>query len=160
MMVMPSAGSQTALVLVIDPEPAIQRALRDKLLGLGYTARLADDYYSAASIIEATPPDVLIVSDQVASTGKGWSEVQVHLNNWGIPLLKISDILPGVEAGASPALINQLPDSSLKLRIDAALSTRNLYKALALENARLIAERLHDPLTGLHNRRYMMIRTE
>src|SRR5207253_5727792 len=61
------------------------------------------------------------------------------------------------EPAPGPASIT---DTNLKLRIDAALQARTLQDALLTENARLSAERLHDPLTGLFNRRYIMIRVE
>jgi diguanylate cyclase (GGDEF)-like protein len=57
-------------------------------------------------------------------------------------------------------MITTISDTDLKTRVESALRSRSLLKALAVENARLEAERLHDPLTGLFNRRYVMIRVE
>lgn len=154
-----STGTQQTMVLVIDPEPKSQRSMRDQLVRLGYTARLADDYESAMSIVEATPPDVLLIPG-IAIPAKGWTELQAQLNNWGIPILKLSETTEGEPLAASSKAAPALSDAEIKSRLEEALRSRNLYKALVVENARLTAERLHDPLTGLYNRRYMMIRVE
>src|SRR5439155_10024515 len=78
------------------------------------------------------------------------------------PLLDIGR--PAEENGAStsplPGKATKVRTGELKLRVDAALQSRTLQDALMTENARLAAERLHDPLTGLFNRRYIMIRVE
>ena len=53
-----------SMVLVVDPDPSNQRALRDRLLRLGYSARSADDDASALEIVSSTPPDVVLVPDR------------------------------------------------------------------------------------------------
>lgn len=144
------------MVLVVDADPTNQRALRDRLLKLGYTARSADDHQSAFSIVSATPPDVLLLPGQ-ADTIEGWGDLQMQLDNWGIPVLKL------MHTGTADVMAEALAaitDSDLQMRVEDALRSRSLLKALAVENARLEAERLHDPLTGLFNRRYVMIRVE
>jgi diguanylate cyclase (GGDEF)-like protein len=148
-----TVSSQPALVLVVDADPGNQRALRDRLLRLGYTARSVDDHQAALQIIEATPPDVVLLPG-TADRSEGWGALQAQLDNWGIPVLRLSEPAPAHAGPADPT------DSDLKLRVESALQSRNLYKALVLENARLSAERLHDTLTGLFNRRYIMIRSE
>lgn len=152
-----SVSSQPALVLVVDADPTNQRAMRDRLLRLGYTARSADDHQSAMSIITATPPDVVLLPGHADKT-EGWGDLQPQLDNWGIPVLKLSSSSStNADGQTSPFAIS---DDDLKMRLESALQQRNLYKALILENTRLAAERLHDALTGLFNRRYMMIRAE
>lgn len=149
-------SSRTALILVIDPEPANQRAMRDCLIRIGFTTRLADDFEAAVSIVEATPPDVVLLPTN-AGGSEGWGKLEALLNNWGIPVLRLAG---SVEPGAAASPISQISDTNLKLRVDASLRTRNMYKALVIENTRLAAERLHDALTGLYNRRYIMVRIE
>ena len=152
-----SVHSQPALVLVVDADPTNQRTMRDKLLRLGYTARSADDHQSAVAIIAATPPDVVLLPGY-ADYNEGWNELQPQLDSWGIPVLRLSP--PSATSTTVLPEILEMGDADLKLRVDSALEQRNLYKALVIENARLAAERLHDALTGLFNRRYMMIRAE
>jgi diguanylate cyclase (GGDEF)-like protein len=152
-----SVHSQPALVLVVDADPVNQRAMRDKLLRLGFAARTADDHQSAVAIITATPPDVVLLPGY-ADLFEGWDELQAQLDSWGIPVLRLSP--PSASSTTVLPEILDMGDADLKLRVDGALEQRNLYKALVIENARLAAERLHDTLTGLFNRRYMMIRTE
>ena len=152
-----SVHSQPALVLVVDADPTNQRAMRDKLLRLGYSARSADDHQSAVAIIAATPPDVVLLPGY-ADYNTGWNELQAQLDSWGIPVLRLSP--PSSTSTTVLPEILAMGDADLKLRVDSALEQRNLYKALVIENARLAAERLHDALTGLFNRRYIMIRTE
>lgn len=155
-----STGSQLALVLVVDADPANQRALRDRLLRLGYTARSADDYQSAMAIVTATPPDVVLLPGR-ADKGEGWGELQGQLDSWGIPVLRLLPPSNGAEAEADIlGNVQAMSDADLKARLEGALRSRNLYKTLVVENARLAAERLHDNLTGLFNRRFMMIRVE
>ncbi|HYO51149.1 MAG TPA: diguanylate cyclase [Chloroflexia bacterium] len=151
MRVSSSGSSQPAVVLIIDPEPLNQRAMRDQLMRLGYSARSADDYESAAAILEATPPDVVLLTG-VTGAGEGWADLQTQIDNWGLPVLKLA------ESGAQA--LPTISDAELRMRLDAALQSRKLHETLVMENARLAAERLYDPITGLFNRRYMMIRVE
>ncbi|MGA7732056.1 MAG: diguanylate cyclase [Chloroflexia bacterium] len=152
------ASSQPAMVLVVDADPSNQRALRDRLLRLGYTARSADDHQSAYTIVSSTPPDVLLLPGQ-ADMDEGWRDLQQQLDNWGIPVLKLT--APSSDTSTQLIdMITSMSDSDLQMRVEGALRSRSLLKALAVENARLEAERLHDPLTGLFNRRYVMIRVE
>jgi len=134
---------------MIDPDPARQHEVRNKLVAMGYTVRSVDDYESALGIVGSTPPDVVVVSG-VTSQAEGRDDLQVELKRWGVPLLDLQ----------APADEAEIDEQELKLRVDAALQTRTLQQALMAENARLSAERLHDPLTGLFNRRYIMIRVE
>ncbi|MDQ6694784.1 MAG: diguanylate cyclase [Chloroflexota bacterium] len=153
-MLVSSAAPETAVVLVIDSEPANQRAMRAQLMQLGYTARSADDYESAAAILQATPPDVVLMTGTADDEG-GWEELQEQLDTWGIPLLRLTSEVENLSTG--PLVI---ADSDLKERLDEALQKRKVHEVLITENARMSAERLYDPLTGLFNRRYMMIRVE
>jgi diguanylate cyclase (GGDEF)-like protein len=152
-----SVSSQPALVLVVDAEPTHQRTMRERLLRMGYTVRSADDYQSAMAIVTATPPDVVLLPGY-ADRNEGWNELQPQLDNWGIPVLRLSPP-SSTNTTVLPEVLN-MSDEDLQTRVNGALQQRNLYKALVIENARLAAERLHDALTGLFNRRYMMIRAE
>ena len=157
-MVAPSVRSQTAVVLIIDPEPVNQRRLRDQLVRLGYTARSADNYESAVAILEATPPDVVLLTG-LADDEAGWAQIQEQLKAWGIPALRLVE----QASGNTRVLANELPnltDRELKSRLEEALRSRRLHEMLIMENARLAAERMYDPLTGIFNRRYIMIRVE
>src|SRR3954453_7699811 len=149
MLVSSLAQTRSAVVLMIDPDPARQHEVRNKLVAMGYTVRSVDDYESALGIVGSTPPDVVVVSG-VTSQAEGRDDLQVELKRWGVPLLDLQ----------APADEAEIDEQELKLRVDAALQTRTLQQALMAENARLSAERLHDPLTGLFNRRYIMIRVE
>jgi diguanylate cyclase (GGDEF)-like protein len=158
--------SKSAVILVIDPDPESQRRTRERLMEMGYSARSVDDYQSALDVVATTPPDVVLLSGR-STRSSGWEELQTELKRWGIPILTLgmseetghlaTSPLPGVHA---PEVHPAWNDKDLKLRLDAALQSRTLQEALMTENARLTAERLHDPLTGLYNRRYIMIRTE
>ncbi len=143
-------GSQT-VVLIIDPDPLYQRALRDRLLRLGYTARSVDDTEAAQAVLEATPPDLVIASG-LTTQADSWGDLQTNLNTWGIPLLALEE--DAAQIASSP------DEEALRAQVSEALSSRKLQDALAAENARLAAERLFDTATGLFNRRYMMIRVE
>lgn len=156
-----STGPKQSVVLVIDPDPANQRRMRDNLMNMGYAARTVDDYGAALNVISSTPPDVVVVSGHLA-VGKNWDDLQVELNRWGIPCINLSEGLDPLATGLLPDVspASQTATADLKLRIDAALRARTLQDALLTENARLAAERLQDPLTGLYNRRYILIRLE
>jgi diguanylate cyclase (GGDEF)-like protein len=158
-MTAPSVGSQSVTVLVIDPDPLNQRAMRDQLIRLGYTARSTDDYDSALAILEATPPDVVLLVN-LPVPGEGWDELQSNLKNWGIPLVTLTGVGDGFSTRDLTSPDQAVQDIDLRARLDAALQSRQAHEALAMENARLSGERLYDPITGLFNRRYMMIRVE
>ncbi|MEA2573583.1 MAG: two-component system, cell cycle response regulator [Chloroflexia bacterium] len=148
-----SQGSNSAVVLVVDPDPMNQRALRDRLVRLGYTARSADDADSAQAIVEATPPDVVIATYS-STQAEDWPDLQTNLGNWGIPYVAFEEADMTSESSAG------VEDGDLRERIREALRSRKLQDALVAENTRLAAERLYDPTTGLFNRRYVMIRVE
>lgn len=154
-----SSGPKQAMVLVIDPDPSVQREMRERLTGLGYTARAVDDFGAAMPVVASTPPDVVLVSGN-SSKGEGWNDLQSELNHWGIPLLDFTDLTDPMSTSPLPEAPPRMQMDELKLRVDAALQSRTLQDALMTENARLAAERLHDPMTGLYNRRYMLIRIE
>lgn len=148
-----SSTASSAVVLIVDPDPLNQRALRDRLVRMGFTARSADDTDSAQAIVEATPPDVVIAA-RPSMDNADWTELEANLGTWGIPLLALAK---EEMASADPP---GLDDTELKARLGEALRSRKLQDALVAENTRLSAERLFDPITGLFNRRYMMIRVE
>ncbi len=154
-----STGPRQSVVLVIDPDPANQRRMRDNLMNLGYAARSVDDYGAALSIISSTPPDVVLVTGRLAQ-GESLDDLHVELKRWGIPLIDLGDPMDPLATGQLPDALPTAQYADLKLRIDAALKTRTLQDTLMAENARLLAERLQDPLTGLYNRRYILIRIE
>lgn len=147
-----SEGGHSAVVLVVDPDPINQRSFRDRLVRMGYTARSADDADSAQAIVEATPPDVVIATHS-STEANDWPALQINLSNWGIPYVELEE-----EALSSEGV--GLEDEDLRERIRDALRSRKLQDVLLAENTRLAAERLYDPITGLFNRRYVMIRVE
>jgi diguanylate cyclase (GGDEF)-like protein len=98
-------------------------------------------------VLEATPPDVVLLVSPIEE-GEEWDELHEQLTQWSIPYIELGD--PNIKIG----------DGELNSRISGALRSRQAHEALAMENARLSAERLYDPLTGLFNRRYIMIRVE
>lgn len=155
----PSVSSTSAVVLIIDAEPANQRSLRDRLVRLGYIARSTDDCESAAIILESTPPDVVLLTG-ATSHGRGWTALQDQLDNWGIPVLDLAGDAENNAARVAPSTLPDISDIDLRERLEAALQSRRLHETLVTENARLAAERLYDPITGLFNRRYVMIRVE
>jgi len=154
-----SVSSQSAAVLVIDPDPLNQRAMRDQLMRLGYTARSTDDYESALAVLEATPPDVVLVVS-LPTPGEAWDELQTNVKGWGIPIVTLTGPGDGFTVRDLSAPDQVVQDVDLRARLDSALQSRQVHEALVMENARLSAERLYDPITGLFNRRYMMIRVE
>lgn len=154
-----SVSSPSAVVLIIDAEPMNQRTLRDRLMRLGYTARSTDDFESAAAILESTPPDAVLITGLI-SVGDGWNALQAQLDNWGVPVMSLAEAVKGSATRVLPGAIPEISDAELKMRLDAALQSRKLHETLVMENARLAAERLYDPVSGLFNRRYIMIRVE
>jgi two-component system cell cycle response regulator len=146
-MAQPASGRQTATVLVIDPDPVNQRTMRNRLMFMGYSARTADDYESALAVLEATPPDVILLVSPIEE-GEKWDELHEQLTQWSIPYIQLGEA------------DTKIGDGELNSRISGALRSRQAHEALAMENARLSAERLYDPVTGLFNRRYIMIRVE
>jgi diguanylate cyclase (GGDEF)-like protein len=141
------SGQQTATVLVIDPDPLVQRSMREKLTRLGHSARTADDYESGLAILESTPPDVVVLVSPVEQ-GESWDDLHVQITQWSIPYIELDD--PSAD----------IADEKLSELVTDALNSRQMTEALLMENARLAAERLYDPITGLFNRRYIMIRIE
>src|SRR6476661_3707243 len=87
-MVATSQSSQPAVVLVIDPDPSIQRDVRDRLVALGYSARSVDDYESALGVVSTTPPDLVLLTGN-SPRSEAWNGLQTELGRWGIPMLDL-----------------------------------------------------------------------
>ena len=62
---------QTAKILLVDQDKTFRDALCDTLSGAGYTIQVAEGPEQAASIIDADPPDLLVVVQEVISVKAG-----------------------------------------------------------------------------------------
>src|SRR3954452_12697358 len=120
-MVATSQRSQLPVVLVIDPDPDIQRDMRDRLVALGYSARSVDDYESALGVVTATPPDLVLLTGN-STRSEAWDGLQTELSRWGIPMLDLGSTdassLSTSPLPDDPAFLPVLPiieDSDLKL---------------------------------------------
>ena len=114
------------LVLVVDDEPQILRALGTNLRGAGYEVDTADTAHSALAQATARPPDAVIL-DLILPDRRG-TEVCRELRRWTeVPILVLSAVgeerekVDALDAGADDYVTKPFGVDELLARLRAAL---------------------------------------
>lgn len=131
-------------VLIVDDEEQNRQLLRDLLEAAGYETPEAEDGEQALRIIEAAPPDLVLLD--VMMPGMDGFEVCQQLKKdprtATIPILMVTALterqerLLGLAAGANDFVAKPVDVQDLSLRVKNALYTKGLYDQLEAERAR------------------------
>jgi diguanylate cyclase (GGDEF)-like protein len=140
-------------ILVVDDEPDIRRLLARLLKNGGYTVSVAANGEEALAAVDAEIPDLVLLD--VSMPGQDGFAVCRELQKLGpkVPAViflsafgTTHDRVAGLEAGAVDYVVKPFDPNEVRARVRAALRSKALRDALALQAAT-------DGLTGLVNRR-------
>jgi diguanylate cyclase (GGDEF)-like protein len=164
-----------SLILVVDDNAINLQIIAAIIDEMGYECSLA---MSGADALEAMKLDVpdLILLDVMMPEMDGYEVCKIIKNNIDfnhIPIIFLTAmtesqaVLRGFEAGGVDYVVKPFNAAELKMRIRTHLELKKskdqlnyLIAELQKTNEELKYASITDPLTGLHNRRYMMQKLE
>jgi DNA-binding response OmpR family regulator len=144
-------------ILVVDDEPAIRQAIRDRLEGEGFDVRPAATGEAALRAVAAEPPDLIILD--LMLPGIDGFEVLRRLRQDGqdAPVIVLTargenvDVVVGLELGADDYVVKPFNPRELAARVGALLRRRREALALAGRLADLeakLASSRDEPVPG------------
>ncbi|HEV8497706.1 MAG TPA: diguanylate cyclase [Gemmatimonadaceae bacterium] len=165
----PRDEERTRVLIVDDHEDNIE-LLRARLDSWGFATESAADGEEALRLIEASPPD-LILLDVMMPKIDGMEVARRVKGNRALPFIPIimqtaldatENKVEGLEAGADDYITKPIDFAELKARLNSMLRIKRLQDALEERERQLLEanERLRymsqtDALTGLDNRRHL-----
>ena len=165
----PRDNERTRVLIVDDHEDNIE-LLRARLDSWGFVTDSAGDGEEALRMIEASPPD-LILLDVMMPKIDGIEVARRVKGNRSLPFIPIimqtaldatENKVEGLEAGADDYITKPIDFAELKARLNSMLRIKRLQDALEERERQLLEanERLRymsqtDALTGLDNRRHL-----
>jgi len=165
----PRDDERTRVLIVDDHEDNIE-LLRARLDSWGFATESAADGEEALRLIEASPPD-LILLDVMMPKIDGMEVARRVKGNRALPFIPIimqtaldatENKVEGLEAGADDYITKPIDFAELKARLNSMLRIKRLQDALEERERQLLEanERLRymsqtDALTGLDNRRHL-----
>ena len=165
----PRDDERTRVLIVDDHEDNIE-LLRARLDSWGFATESAADGEEALRLIEASPPD-LILLDVMMPKIDGMEVARRVKGNRALPFIPIimqtaldatENKVEGLEAGADDYITKPIDFAELKARLNSMLRIKRLQDALEERERQLLEanERLRymsqtDGLTGLDNRRHL-----
>jgi two-component system, cell cycle response regulator len=152
-------------ILLADDEPIARTMLEHWLTGWGYRVVAVRDGEAALEALRADPEIRLAVVDWVMPKVDGLSVCRAIRSGPNEPYVYVvlltardnkSDIVEGLDAGADDYLIKPCNPLELKVRLRAGRRVVELQEQLVGARESLRYEAMHDPLTGLLNRRALL----
>jgi class 3 adenylate cyclase/CheY-like chemotaxis protein len=124
-------GSST--ILIVDDEPKNVDYLEQELEGFGYATMSASNGAEALAIVEATPPDLILldVMMPVMDGFKTCSTLKSAEDTRFIPIIimtaldAVEDRVKGIKAGADDFLTKPVDERELLARIETSLALKN-----------------------------------
>ena len=165
-----AAANSTSCILIVDDHEDNIEVLTVRLESRGYKTLSAYNGKDAIKIVEATPPDLILLD--VMMPEMDGNEVARHIKgNKGLPFIPIimqtaldstDSKVEGLEAGADDYITKPIDFAELKARLRSMLRIKRLQESLEEREKELVEanERLTymsqtDALTGLDNRRHL-----
>lgn len=153
----------SASILVIDDTVDISDILENVLSAEGWECHSAPDAEQGLAYALANPPD-LILLDVTLPDMDGF-EVCRRLRDDNktadIPIIFLTaharahERVQGLDAGGNDYIVKPFNIDELLARVRVALRTKSAQDILRQANTQLVTLAQTDPLTGLHNRRYL-----
>lgn len=150
-------------VLIVEDDLRAARMYSTVISAAGYDTMVAMDAEGAMGILKDTRPGVILLDIMLPDTDglELLGRLKAEPDTDDIPVIMItalSDLetkVKGIETGADDYLVKPIDSQELIARVRASLRknevTRKLRSRLSVVSERSVT----DPLTGLHNRRYM-----
>jgi two-component system cell cycle response regulator len=152
------------LVLVAEGSSVARRRLCNALRAEGHSVLEAGGAGQAMTLCRQRRPDVLVASSALCERDQLdlLSAVKADVDVFRIavvPLLpadaSLATVRERIALGAHDVLLEPVRDLELIARVQAAGRTKILQEELADQTARLEEQLFEDPLTRVHNRRYV-----
>jgi diguanylate cyclase (GGDEF)-like protein len=154
-------------VVVAHTEPRARGALAGPLRAYGFEVAEAADFEQALRVCQELAPDVALVSKCIQSPAGGTllDEVKAHPEVFSTAVVLVApEAMPFELAedllarGAEDMLVEPVTPAEVIARVRSAARTKTLQDELVKQGRRLATMLHEDPLTGLSNRRYVLIR--
>ena len=162
--------TEPARILIVDDHEDNVELLKARLESWGYRTDTAMDGPTALRLVEASPPD-LILLDVMMPVMDGIEVARRVKGNPSLPFIPIimqtaldatENKVEGLEAGADDYITKPIDFAELKARLTSMLRIKRLQEELEERERQLLEanERLRhmsqtDGLTGLDNRRHL-----
>src|SRR6476620_6454441 len=166
----PPREPESARILIVDDHEDNVELLRARLEAWGYTPECATDGESALRMIEASPPD-LVLLDVMMPNIDGIEVAKRVKANPDLPFIPIimqtaldatENKVEGLEAGADDYITKPIDFAELKARLTSMLRIKRLQEELEERERQLMEANQQlrhmsqtDALTGLDNRRHL-----
>jgi two-component system, cell cycle response regulator len=159
----------TAIALIIDDTPGVQRQLQTRLEATGLCRQLLSTRAAQAlSLLEGQRIDLIACAwrpQTRTQIGLLLGELQKRESWRDIPLLLFTEgegeeRLTALESGAHDCYVDTTSVAELRARLRRLLHQKERAERLREENLQLARMALTDPLTGLYNRAYFDIALE
>lgn len=162
-------------VLLVDDQLSHRAALSAELQAMGHDVVEAGNAEDAVALFTSLRPDAVLLDVEMPGHNGHWAAQQIRQaepEGW-TPILFLSgrvsdaDLVAGIEAGGDDYLFKPVSPVVLQAKLRAMQrlwglhhQLQTLTDQLRASNADLQAQSLHDPLTGLANRRGLDIRLD
>jgi diguanylate cyclase (GGDEF)-like protein len=149
------------------PDAPLRRELFDVLSQAGWRVHHANDHDDALRLCGVLEADVLLVGERAPGEAIAFLD---QINTRAVRLstsivvvgarLEVDDVVGALERGAADVLRTPLEPGDAVARATAAARTKALVKQLTSENQRIESLVMFDELTGLRNRRAILLELE
>jgi PleD family two-component response regulator len=157
-----------ATILIVDDHEDNVELLRARLEARGYHTTAAEDGEAALQLVEAAPPD-LILLDVMMPKVDGIEVARRIRANKALPFIPIimqtaldstEQTVEGLDAGADDYITKPINFAVLEARVRTQLRVKSLVVQVQRQAEELLRVSRTDALTGLDNRRYLEERLE
>jgi diguanylate cyclase (GGDEF)-like protein len=157
-----------ATILIVDDHEDNVELLRARLEARGYHTTAAEDGEAALQLVEAQPPD-LILLDVMMPKVDGIEVARRIRANKALPFIPIimqtaldstEQTVEGLDAGADDYITKPINFAVLEARVRTQLRVKSLVVQVQRQAEELLRVSRTDALTGLDNRRYLEERLE
>ena len=155
---------QNRHALVIDDRESWSRATRDALELDGFATDCAANQAEALALVDGCRTDLVVLSLSLTAEDplRLASRLRLHPCMADVPMLLVAEhhgcdrLLAGLDMGADDWLLRPLDGAELRARARNQIRRKRCHEHLRAELSQALQLAVLDPMTGLHNRRYLM----
>jgi len=154
-------------VLIVDDEKEITSFIQEALQRQGDATDVAYDGEAALEKFKKRRPDLVIFDINLPKLDGLTVCKKIKASKEFVPVIiitgkrvSVNDKIQGLKIGADDCLIKPFDIAELMARVKSMFRLKDMYKELNSINRRLAELSVHDSLTSLYNRRYLIERLE